>query len=56
MLRIRCLKCDKLFDSEDKKTNRVCIRCKKINNRFGPSLNLTYSSGNHRHKHSSGSK
>lgn len=56
MQRIRCLKCDKFFDSEDKKINRVCTRCNKINNRFGSSLDLIYSSGNRRHKHSTGSK
>jgi hypothetical protein len=33
-----CLKCDKKFLTEDKKKNRICPRCNKLNRtyRFGP--------------------
>ena len=29
--RVRCLKCQKLFDSRDKRTNRICHKCSNFN-------------------------
>lgn len=56
MPRLRCLKCHKFFNSEDKKTNRICSRCKIANKGFDSSIDLTYINKNGRHKHSTSSK
>lgn len=56
MPRIGCLKCDKFFNSANKKTNRVCSRCKRINNYFDSSINLAYTNRGGRHKYSTSSK
>lgn len=51
-MRIRCLKCNEFFETEDKKTNRLCSRCKTINKHFDSSVNLTYINRKGRHRHS----
>jgi phage FluMu protein Com len=51
MPRIRCLKCDKFFNSLNKKTNRICPQCKSINNHYDASVNLSYVNKDGRHKH-----
>ena len=29
--RARCLKCQRMFDSRDKRTNRICPKCSNLN-------------------------
>ena len=31
--RVVCLKCQKMFDSKDKRTNRICPKCNNLNNK-----------------------
>lgn len=50
MPRLRCLKCNKFFDSENKKTNKLCSRCKMANKGFDSSVDLSYMSKNYGHR------
>lgn len=51
MLRIKCLKCSKFFNSEDKKINRLCAQCKTANRHFDSSADLTSAHRSSRHRH-----
>lgn len=52
-IKLNCLKCDEVFFSENKKTNRLCLKCNKENNRMKDFFYPTGRSGKYRTQKSS---
>lgn len=52
MQRLRCLKCNKFFDSTDKKKNKICLKCRLENNKMRYVENTISCFSNRRHRHS----